>query len=806
MNKPRFNPNAPYKAHKPKFNPSASYNEVSVDGNSDATNALVGGSYNYVKDEYPDFIDWQDRAVVKNFGSHNPNGSISYLQKLYPNKSFRLNDGEIEVGSNGEWYKLDPSMTASLASPSEFARDIVDIGSDTAGGALEGAASVAGFASGGPLGAALANSGASMATEGAKQAIGSMAGIPDNLSASNVAISGATGLVAPALFGAGKVPMNRLSKKGLQDVANKFGLESTEHVTQAHVDKFTQGLVGKGWDGFKQNVAPAIGQVISGADRFGIKSYANNIDHIDAMIADPIAANADIEARHNRLLNFFTEKENQIGAEIVDSIRNSGNEVNIKSVNDYVNSQIAKRRFDGASPELLDQAAALESWQKKVFGKSYPDQTQEVQTLVRRETPRPPKVVESRVEYQLDPTISKETAYGKVPFWLRKPEARDSLGVTKRDIEKTASENVPVLIPGIDGELPIYSRRQQQDGTFYHGIHEGVNPDKAQFRKEIHPIDELVPPDGFNPSRVDYERQIPGEKKVAVGRKLVPQEPLVVYVPQTEKVTTNPGREGFFNKNTWKHEILPNKLGDSITGEEAVNLNRSLTGHSKWNKDTTEVIQGTAKGAQGELRKALEAANPKTQDGKDAYKQLLAIEELVGVMGARDPKNRATPAAREAFEKEMSRRPKSGKTTREAGLASLESLGYDLNNDREIMAGYKFGKNDNIFPLSGEGTTSTSRTIAIKDAGNALAKTAALSGAGFAVGGASTGLLGLPLLFSGPKSIKGVIKANDAANKATNWLIDENWLARKLGAKNLVTPLTKDQLDEYLQENNPYSY
>lgn len=753
----------------------------------------VGVSPNLVQskfpiNEYPDFMDTGARTVVKNFGMTNPEGSLQYLRGAVPGVNFKFEDGEFLASKNNQdWYRVDPSKFT----PGEIARDVLDVGYDVGSGALENLATLKGFGVGGPVGASLANSGASMATEAGRQALGEAFGIPGNMSTESIGLSGAVGLVAPNVTGFGNVKKEILNPKMLNQVASKFGLKSAQDVTQDHVNKYATSLGGKAADWVKQTALPNMGSFLSGETATAMRGYANNKELNDEMVSDQLFANSVIEEKQNRMLNFLSNRENEIGKDIRDSIRSSDG-VQIKNVIDKIDEEIAilSSEFSDKSQE---RAAALKSWRDSILKRTYPDMTEDVRTLVRKETTQPDKVVESQVEYQMFPTTVTKLAEGRAPVWNQPKVSRDSLGMPKgASISGAEYSNLPVLQKG-NGELPIYSMHDIGNGQRYHKIQDGVNPDKAQFDKEVLESQGVVSPDGFIPSLLQFQQEVPGAKKTATGRKVIPQEPKVEYVPKIETRTFNPGREGFFNKKTGKHEILPTSFGETTDGAGALELNRNLTSAAKWDSPYKNDIERVARRGQEELRQSLEVANPKTQDGKNAFKQLLAIEELVGTMGSRDEKGRATSAARQAFETEMGREVGKGKTTREAGLLSLEQLGYDLGRDREIIGGYRFAKNPSYFPISSNGSTSTSRSLAgigLLGAGGTLLGYNAGGSEGALGGGAvGTALAGLTM---SPFAMKKYIQGNNLIKNFYDKALD------KTRTRGLVTPFAKDQAESYL--------
>lgn len=751
------------------------------------------------QNEFPDFMSNPEgvgaRAVVKNFGSSNPEDNLMYLRGVFPDAEFDYQDGEYLAREKGQrWSRLDPSML----SLGEMGRDFLDVGYDVASGFGEGAAAAAGFAAGGPLGAAGANAAASGGSEFIRQGVGNMFGIP--MDPTDIAIATGTGAVAPKMFGMDKVAKNRLSKETLTSIARRFGLNSVDEVTQAHVDKATQSVMGKAAEYTKQRIFPGLGEFASGIDAHKLRGYANNQDHIDEMVNNQIFANSDISGRHDRYLDFLGDRKREATRQITDGIRGADG-IDAKRVIDTIDSEIARIENGAWSDESMRELAQLKAWRDDVLRKTYPDETRQVHMKVRKETPRPDKVVETEVEYQMFPTTGTKLAQGRAPIYEQPPVRRDSLGMTYSPMDQTTTRPIPVLSKG-EGDIPMASR-EWRDGQNTHRYHQGVNPDKAQFNKEIIPGEDLTRPTGFVNTEVPYEVEIPGEKRVAKGRRIEKQEPLVEYVPTVVTEKYNPGVEGRINPITKKHEILPTMTPDVINGDRALELHRSLSNAATWDSmypNAVGSIQPIARKAHGALRQSFDEVNPSIQQGKDAFKDLLAIEELLGTMAKVDAKGNPLPAGREAFEREMARTPGKGKTTREAGLMTMENLGYDPKDDRAIIGGYSFAKDPSWLPISTKGATSTSRNLALMTGAGLLGGALDFNpsadfgmdngGAGAGKGAIIAGVLASPL------ALKSVIRGNNLVNKVGKKVID------KTRTRRLLTPLVKDEVDTYLMRES----
>lgn len=144
-----------------------------------------------------------DRFLIKNLGD-DAMQSIAYLKNKYGDAyDFDSKEGQIRIKKPGEkqWKVLDPS--------SFDLQDISDIAYDTVAGIGQGAATATAGVAGGALGgigaipAAMGTSAATGAAgEALRQWLGKQAGV-NEMSGKDIAISGAIGAAAPALFGTG---------------------------------------------------------------------------------------------------------------------------------------------------------------------------------------------------------------------------------------------------------------------------------------------------------------------------------------------------------------------------------------------------------------------------------------------------------------------------------------------------------------------------------------------------------------------------------------------------------------------------
>jgi hypothetical protein len=172
---------------------------------------------------HPELSGW-DRFVVKNFAS-NPNAGIGYLQKEYPDMEFRkTRDGEIvaKKPNDPHFYRLDEKgfgLQDYLDHTADVGQGIAD-GVGMTAGALGTAASLTN-----PITAPLApfvmpatNAAVGGATESAKQGIGTLLGVPNNVDYGNIATSATLNAAMPVVGDGIKAGWNKA-----KDVAPKVG-------------------------------------------------------------------------------------------------------------------------------------------------------------------------------------------------------------------------------------------------------------------------------------------------------------------------------------------------------------------------------------------------------------------------------------------------------------------------------------------------------------------------------------------------------------------------------------------------------
>lgn len=192
-----------------------------------------GNIIDFVEEQHPD-ISFKERAIIKNF-AQGPEAGVKYIQENHPDLEVRTDGNRYFMrrkGTTDKFNVLDPNT--GMFSKDIFG-DITDIGYDLLAGGAETAASIGGALGGAALSAPLGGAGAipgamagsgaaSYLTEGARQKIGQMAGLPQEVSHEDMLLSGGIGAASPLMFGtgaSGKQLAKAGVKKGLQDFTER---------------------------------------------------------------------------------------------------------------------------------------------------------------------------------------------------------------------------------------------------------------------------------------------------------------------------------------------------------------------------------------------------------------------------------------------------------------------------------------------------------------------------------------------------------------------------------------------------------
>lgn len=168
--------------------------ELNTQRSLNTTQSEDGSSYINVGDKmHPEIGAW-DRFVAKNFAS-NPESQMGYMKKNYPGLEFKkLKNGELVARGADEvnWQRLDEKGFGL--------QDLADISTDIGQGVAEGVGgAAAGLATLNPAVGVATAGGLGVASEYAKQGIGSALGVPDNINHGNAVMSGAASTILPGM-------------------------------------------------------------------------------------------------------------------------------------------------------------------------------------------------------------------------------------------------------------------------------------------------------------------------------------------------------------------------------------------------------------------------------------------------------------------------------------------------------------------------------------------------------------------------------------------------------------------------------
>lgn len=244
---------------------------------------------------HPELSGW-DRFVVKNFAS-NPEAGIGYLKKQYPGMEFRrTKDGEIVAknANDPHYFRLD-EKGFGLQDYTDHVSDVGQGMADGVGYMLGTAGTAAALTN--PITAPVApfvvpavNAAVGGANESAKQGIGTLLGIPNNVDMGNVATSATMNAAMPAV---GKGVEKAWSKA--KDVAPKIGSYlsgySEDLIRNINADKEARELIEKIGptqyvDNFRSNLTNGMN---SAKEHFGQKVEAatgNNPVNISGVKSD----------------------------------------------------------------------------------------------------------------------------------------------------------------------------------------------------------------------------------------------------------------------------------------------------------------------------------------------------------------------------------------------------------------------------------------------------------------------------------------------------------------------------------------
>lgn len=241
-------------------------------------------------------IPLQQRAAVKNFGG-SIQDQINYLQQKNENLEVTDIDGEIVARKRGEkdWKKLDPSGWANL-DPREAFKDLLDVGTDIASGAVTAAGTAAAtlpaaIATGG-IGAlptaALTSGTLGAGTEYIRQKIGQRLGTAGETNVGDIALVGGLSALTGGLFGGGATAKQIAKEAAKPATAAKIlKRTSTGFLPEGQLpDVGQQKIVQEYLEGAQKGVAQRVGgkalSLLSGAAP--AKTLQNAVKDVDQTI------------------------------------------------------------------------------------------------------------------------------------------------------------------------------------------------------------------------------------------------------------------------------------------------------------------------------------------------------------------------------------------------------------------------------------------------------------------------------------------------------------------------------------------
>jgi hypothetical protein len=334
-----FDPNAYLQKKQAKaFDPNAY-----LQSKSQAAAAPKPRAAETIQEMHPDLAT-TDRMIVKNL-ANSPETGMAYLQKQYPGHDFELNhDGEIKMRKHGEpnWNVVDPNT--GIVSMDSL-HDAGDVLYDVAGGIGDTAGVVAGAIGGAALGGAGAVPGAmaggaasSAGIEALRQKLGKLAGVPQDVSGTDVAIAGAAGAFSPLLMGS-----------GVAGAAEK-------------------GLIQKGWQGTKSTVLPWIGEKASGISGDTIKNYAKHMTEVDALGKLGGAGEYAMGA-YNKLKDYVTAQKDAAASNLVGVMKGAGKKIDASKAGQVLENEVDALKTLSPNPSQAEQQIidGVDGLHKKYF-------------------------------------------------------------------------------------------------------------------------------------------------------------------------------------------------------------------------------------------------------------------------------------------------------------------------------------------------------------------------------------------------------------------------------------------------------
>ena len=325
-------------------------------------NNLRGEKEEPLQEMHPD-ISYTDRALIKNF-SQSPSTGVDYLKKKYPemNIAYDKERGQylIKRPEETDYRVLDPDKEG-FDGWGELAKDVGDIGYDVASGLGEGAATALGAAGGffspvpgGTLLGAVGASGASAATsEAIRQKLGQALGLDQDVSGTDVAITGAVGAASPLVLGADKMGGKQFAKMAAKKGMSKLAASEA-------FDKASRGGLKRGYEVVADKALPFAQELASGVDRNLINRLKQRLPEVDRL--KETNAGKLVETARDEWVDVFNNARRGVGDKIGKALDSINTKVNIAPAKQEFKKEMEKlRRVAMKSKRPADIAKYYES-------------------------------------------------------------------------------------------------------------------------------------------------------------------------------------------------------------------------------------------------------------------------------------------------------------------------------------------------------------------------------------------------------------------------------------------------------------
>lgn len=268
-----------------------------------------------VQEQSP-LISTTDRLKIKNL-SNSDESAIKYLQQKNPGADVRMVDGQLAIKAPGEdrFKVLDPDTgffsKDILSDAGDIGYDVADGVATTAGtilGALGGAAATVnpiGAIAGGSLGGGATGA----ASEAMRQKLGQMAGLPQEVDGTDVALSGAFGAASPLIFGQGAEGKAALKAAGgINTIKKALGMTAKETA-----DELARRASVKGAIPWALSKTPSVLGFMSGKGKDAMGRLSTYGDYIDQVEKNGNATEEKVKAAEEAAKELLSRK-NAVGS------------------------------------------------------------------------------------------------------------------------------------------------------------------------------------------------------------------------------------------------------------------------------------------------------------------------------------------------------------------------------------------------------------------------------------------------------------------------------------------------------------